>query len=146
MSCNPCPCGYYGDKLRACTCFQSVITNYQQRISGPLLDRIDIHLHVPRVDYQKMSSQRSGKPSSQIRKRVQAARQEQLSRFSRANSAQLSDGNRHLVLFLIKPTVSSLNSSLFFVMLAISHSCSDRYSFCLLLRVHFFGITPQRSL
>ena len=79
---NPCPCGYYGDKLRACTCAQSVITNYQKRISGPLLDRIDIHLQVPRVDYQKLSSQRTGEPSSQIRMRVEAARQRQLARFS----------------------------------------------------------------
>lgn len=78
---NPCPCGYYGDKLRACTCAQSVITNYQKRISGPLLDRIDIHLQVPRVDYQKLSSQRTGEPSSQIRLRVEAARQRQLTRF-----------------------------------------------------------------
>jgi magnesium chelatase family protein len=79
---NPCPCGYYGDKLRACTCAQSVITNYQKRISGPLLDRIDIHLQVPRVDYQKLSSQRTGEPSSQIRARVEAARQRQLARFA----------------------------------------------------------------
>ena len=79
---HACPCGYYGDKLRACTCAQSVITNYQKRISGPLLDRIDIHLQVPRVDYQKLSSQRTGEPSSQIRMRVETARQRQLARFT----------------------------------------------------------------
>lgn len=79
---NPCPCGYYGDNLRACTCAPSVITNYQKRISGPLLDRIDIHVHVPRVDYQKLSSQRQGEPSSAIRVRIEAARQKQLARFA----------------------------------------------------------------
>ena len=88
---NPCPCGYYGDKYRACTCAQSVITNYQTRISGPLLDRIDIHLQVPRVDYQKLSSQRTGEPSSQIRARVEAARQRQLERFSGTKLASNAD-------------------------------------------------------
>lgn len=88
---NPCPCGYYGDKYRACTCAQSVITNYQKRISGPLLDRIDIHLQVPRVDYQKLSSQRTGEPSSQIRARVEAARQRQLERFSGTRLASNAD-------------------------------------------------------
>lgn len=88
---NPCPCGYYGDKYRACTCAQSVITNYQKRISGPLLDRIDIHLQVPRVDYQKLSSPRTGEPSSQIRVRVETARQRQLEQFSGTELASNAD-------------------------------------------------------
>ena len=50
---NPCPCGYYGDPVRECTCSMQTISRYQKRISGPLLDRIDIHIEVPRVDYQK---------------------------------------------------------------------------------------------
>lgn len=79
---NPCPCGYYGDTLRQCTCAPSAITNYQKRISGPLLDRIDIHVHVPRVDFQKLSGQRQGEPSADIRVRVQAARERQLRRFT----------------------------------------------------------------
>ena len=78
---NPCPCGYYGDSQRQCTCAPSAITNYQKRISGPLLDRIDIHLNVPRVDYQHLSSQRLGEPSAVIRERVQAAREIQADRF-----------------------------------------------------------------
>ena len=77
---NPCPCGYYGDNMRQCTCAPSVITNYQKRISGPLLDRIDIHVHVPRVDFQKLSSQRQGEPSSVIQARVEAARSRQTQR------------------------------------------------------------------
>jgi magnesium chelatase family protein len=57
---NPCPCGYYGDTLRACTCTPTQITRYQSRLSGPLLDRIDIHVEVPRVDYDKLMSDERG--------------------------------------------------------------------------------------
>jgi magnesium chelatase family protein len=78
---NPCPCGYYGDSQKPCTCAASTVTKYQKRISGPLLDRIDIHIEVPRVDYDKLSSDRLGESSASIRARVQAARQRQLDRF-----------------------------------------------------------------
>ena len=77
----PCPCGYYGDAVKACTCAPSTVTKYQKRISGPLLDRIDIHVEVPRVDYQKLSSDRLGESSECIRTRVEAARQRQCARF-----------------------------------------------------------------
>ncbi len=79
---NPCPCGYYGDPTRECTCSNALITRYQKRISGPLLDRIDIHIEVPRVDYEKLSSDRLGEPSTAIRARVEAARQMQRERFA----------------------------------------------------------------
>jgi magnesium chelatase family protein len=79
---NPCPCGYFGDTMRQCTCAPAAISSYQKRISGPLLDRIDIHLKVPRVDYQKLSEKRSGESSATIRDRVEAARQIQIKRFS----------------------------------------------------------------
>jgi magnesium chelatase family protein len=78
---NPCPCGYSGDPVKACSCSNQVITRYQKRISGPMLDRIDIHIEVPRVDYDKLSDDRSGEPSSIIQKRVEAARQYQYTRF-----------------------------------------------------------------
>ena len=78
---NPCPCGYYGDSQKACTCAQAVVTKYQKRISGPMLDRIDIHIEVPRVDYEKLSGDRLGETSETIRKRVQAARDIQNQRF-----------------------------------------------------------------
>lgn len=70
---NPCPCGYYGDPERACTCSPSVITRYQKRISGPMLDRIDLHVEVPRVDYEKLTSDRLGEASAEIRARVEDA-------------------------------------------------------------------------
>jgi magnesium chelatase family protein len=78
---NPCPCGYYNDPIKPCICSQGVVTKYQKRISGPLLDRIDIHVEVPRVDYDKLSDSRSGEKSTAIRARVEAARQRQRDRF-----------------------------------------------------------------
>ena len=83
---NPCPCGYYGDSVKECTCSNVMVTRYQKRISGPLLDRIDIHIEVPRVDYEKLSDDRLGEPSSGVQARVEAARERQRERFSaRAN-------------------------------------------------------------
>jgi magnesium chelatase family protein len=78
---NPCPCGYAGDPVKPCTCSSGMITKYQKRISGPLLDRIDIHITVPRVEYEKLSDQRSGEASSAVRARVEAARELQRQRF-----------------------------------------------------------------
>ena len=83
---NPCPCGFFGDSVKACTCAPSTVTKYQKRISGPLLDRIDIHVEVPRVDYQKLSSDRLGESSEAIRGRVECARQKQRERFSNMKS------------------------------------------------------------
>ncbi len=79
---NPCPCGYFGDSLKACTCSMGTVTKYQKRISGPLLDRFDIHIEVPRVEYEKLSDQRLGEASSRIQARVEAARDTQRVRFS----------------------------------------------------------------
>jgi magnesium chelatase family protein len=78
---NPCPCGYYGDPVKPCTCSSSTVTKYQKRISGPLLDRIDIHIEVPRVEYDKLSDRRLGEPSAVIQKRVEASRDIQRGRF-----------------------------------------------------------------
>ncbi len=79
---NPCPCGYYGDPVRACTCSSGEIARYRKRISGPLLDRIDLHIEVPRVDYEKLSDDRRGEPSEVIRARVEAARERQRARLA----------------------------------------------------------------
>jgi magnesium chelatase family protein len=86
---NPCPCGYYGDAVKACTCAPSTVTKYQKRISGPLLDRIDIHVEVPRVDYQKLSSDRLGESSEAIRERVESARSKQRERFLKVKSSNV---------------------------------------------------------
>ena len=79
---NPCPCGFYGDAVRECSCSMNMITRYQKRLSGPLLDRIDIHLDVPRVEYEKLSSERQGEPSAAVRERVERARDVQRARFA----------------------------------------------------------------
>ncbi len=86
---NPCPCGYYGDSQKPCTCAPAMVTKYQKRISGPLLDRIDIHIEVPRVDYEKLSSARLGETSESIRARVQAARDIQNKRFANGTSSDI---------------------------------------------------------
>jgi len=80
---NPCPCGYLGDPNHKCLCTYPTIQRYRTRISGPLLDRIDIHIDVPPVNYTELSSQREGEPSSQIRERVIKARKIQEERFSK---------------------------------------------------------------
>ncbi len=79
---NPCPCGYYGDPERACTCAPGIIQRYRKRLSGPLLDRIDLHIEVPRVAYDKLSKATLGEPSDAIRTRVEAARERQRQRFA----------------------------------------------------------------
>jgi magnesium chelatase family protein len=79
---NPCPCGYYGDNERECTCSMTLVSRYQKRLSGPLLDRIDIHIEVPRVPFQKLSDERRGESSGSIRARVEGARARQTARFA----------------------------------------------------------------
>lgn len=81
---NPCPCGYYGSPDQACSCSHADITRYRRRVSGPLLDRIDLHVDVPRVKTGKLFDHETTKAESsrQIRERVQAARERQLQRFA----------------------------------------------------------------
>jgi magnesium chelatase family protein len=76
----------YDDTQISCTCASAVVTKYQKRISGPLLDRIDVYIEVPRVDYEKLSGDRMGETSESIRKRVQAARNIQQQRFAGSQS------------------------------------------------------------
>ena len=80
-SMNPCPCGYYGDPTHHCVCSPGQITRYLSKISGPLLDRIDIHCEVPVVPFKDLSQMSPGEPSSAIRERVLKARQMQEERF-----------------------------------------------------------------
>jgi magnesium chelatase family protein len=78
---NPCPCGNYGNPNQECTCTPMQIQKYVGRISGPLLDRIDLHVEVPAVKYTELASKRSGEPSAAIRRRVMMAREVQMGRF-----------------------------------------------------------------
>jgi len=92
---NPCPCGYSGDPVKECTCSHVMIQRYRKRISGPLLDRIDIHIEVPRVEYDKLSDDRLGEPSADIRARIEKARNLQRQRF--AGIAGGANGNLSLL-------------------------------------------------
>lgn len=82
-SMNPCPCGYYNDPEKQCDCSYQEIRRYNHKISGPLLDRIDIQIRVPRVTYKELTATEKAEPSAVIRQRVVAARQRQLKRFEK---------------------------------------------------------------
>ena len=118
---NPCPCGFFGDETRPCTCMPHMITRYQKRISGPILDRIDIHISVPAVKVEKLTGKFQSEPSSTIQKRVQRARDIQLKRFKGLKITSNSEmNNKQLKQFcnldeqsilLLKQAISKLNLS-----------------------------------
>jgi magnesium chelatase family protein len=102
-SLNPCPCGYRNDPRRECRCNVMQIEKYMAKISGPLLDRIDLHIEVPPVPFSELSSTTSGTTSAQMRDQVEAARQVQAERFpdstTRANARMTTrEIRRHCVL------------------------------------------------
>ena len=102
-----CPCGFYGDPVKECSCSASSIARYQKRISGPLLDRNNIHVEVPRVYYEKLVDKRNVETSETIRKQEQAARERQLQRFKAMNQLHLSARAFHRVLKLAR-TIADL--------------------------------------
>jgi magnesium chelatase family protein len=79
---NPCPCGFYGDPFKQCSCTPSMVARYQHRISGPFLDRIDIFIEVPHIDYEKLADNRLGERSEAVQRRVVAARAIQIKRLT----------------------------------------------------------------
>lgn len=79
---NPCPCGYFGHPTRSCTCSAAAAQRYLARVSGPLLDRIDLHIEVPPVEFEQLASKTPGESSASIRQRVNQARAVQQARFS----------------------------------------------------------------
>jgi magnesium chelatase family protein len=95
---NPCPCGYYSDPNRECACRPQAIRSYLSRISGPLLDRIDIHVEVPAVRYQDLAGKPSGETSASIRERVVTARRRQIERFGGHDGVYTNAhmGSRHI--------------------------------------------------
>jgi magnesium chelatase family protein len=82
-----CPCGYYGDPIKPGTCSNATVTKYQKCISGSLLGCIEFNIEVPRVEYEKLSDQRFGEPSSEIQRRMEAARERQHQRFASLKSS-----------------------------------------------------------
>ena len=111
-SMNPCPCGYYGDPTHHCVCSPGQIQRYMNKISGPLLDRIDIQVEVSALKYSQLSSASSGEPSSEIRKRVIAARQIQENRYREYPgihcNAQMTDRLLHQYCVMDEETNSTL--------------------------------------
>jgi magnesium chelatase family protein len=85
---NPCPCGYFNDPKRECRCSPMQVQRYRERISGPLLDRIDIHLEVPAVEFRDLSGIETGETSAAIREQVQRAREVQLARFDKSSKVR----------------------------------------------------------
>ena len=79
---NPCPCGYFGHPTRSCTCSAAAAQRYLARVSGPLLDRIDLHIEVPPVQFDELAARKPGESSAAIRERVNAAREVQKKRFA----------------------------------------------------------------
>lgn len=117
---NPCPCGFLGDRRRSCNCMPGQIAKYQRKISGPLLDRIDIYLEVPAVEVEKLSSDIQAEDSKTIRDRVTKARKIQSDRFTGKTLTNSGMGNEEIREFaiiseeglnLLKMAISSLNLS-----------------------------------
>jgi magnesium chelatase family protein len=93
---NPCPCGYYGDPKRECRCSGNQVERYRQRISGPLLDRIDLHVEAPAVEYKELSDTIPAESSSAIRNRILKARSIQQNRFSKPAKAKKTTCNARM--------------------------------------------------
>jgi len=96
---NPCPCGYFNDRTRECHCSPMMIQRYISKISGPLLDRIDVHIDVPAVNYRELRNSTAPESSADVRARVLRARETQLNRFARAGEriyANAQTGSREI--------------------------------------------------
>lgn len=136
-SMNPCPCGYLNDPEHDCSCSPSQIIKYQKKISGPLLDRIDLCIEVPRIKFDKLSSEELEESSEDIQKRVEAARQIQKERFKGKDVISNSEMNSQIVkefcptdeetINLLKTAVSQFNLSArsYYKILKIARTIAD---------------------
>lgn len=134
---NPCPCGFFGDPVRECRCAPSAVTRYQKRISGPLLDRMDIHLEVPRIDYEQLADRRAGERSEVVRGRVEDARAIQATRYTDTEMvtnadmgpkevqkyARLDEAGEHLVRMAVRQL--SLSARAYHRVLKLSRTIAD---------------------
>ncbi len=154
---NPCPCGFLGDKKRQCSCFPGQIAKYQRRVSGPLLDRIDIYLEIPAVDVDKLSADLTVEDSKAIRKRVIRARQIQRGRFKTGHILTNSEmGNAEIKNFcqitqegleLLKQAISSINLSArgYHRVLKLSRTIADLDGLDSILTEHIAEALQYRS-
>jgi magnesium chelatase family protein len=92
---NPCPCGYHGDTKRACRCSDAVVERYRRKISGPLLDRIDLHVEAPAVEYKELSDTIPAESSAAIRERIIKAREIQRHRFAKSKKVSCNARMTH---------------------------------------------------
>jgi len=134
---NPCPCGFFGDKIKKCQCSETQILNYQKRLSGPIIDRIDLHVNVPRLEFNKLYENSISEASAKIKARVEKARSVQSIRFQNLNYLTNADMNSHDTrqfcklsgdaLNLIKTATSKLNLSprSYFRVLKIARTIAD---------------------
>jgi magnesium chelatase family protein len=106
---NPCPCGNATDPEKTCVCSPQTIIRYQQKISGPILDRIDLHVEVPRIKFEKLAEDSSGEKSEQVRERVEKARSLQKERFSGTKIISNSEMNSEQIKNFCKLSEDSLN-------------------------------------
>ena len=134
---NPCPCGNATDPERICSCSPSQVVKYQRKISGPILDRIDLHIEVPRLKFEKLEGEESGETSSEIRKRVEKAREIQKERFKNSSIIINSEMNSHQIkefcpldeksIELLKMAVSSmrLSARAYYRLIKIARTIAD---------------------
>ena len=136
-SMNPCPCGYNSDKEKECRCSPTQVLSYRKKISGPILDRIDLHIEVPRVAVEKLTAEHTGENSESIRERVESARKMQYERFKDSpyitNSEMTSEAVRRLCPLedgsktILSQAASSLRLSArsYFRMIRIARTIAD---------------------
>lgn len=155
---NPCPCGYRSDKERNCTCSQLQYEHYRQRISGPLYDRIDLFIEVPRVETDALTRIASGEASAPIRSRVQAARDRQQIRLKDTGLTTNAQVSSELVTRLFKPTPEAeyvlkqavqrfrLSARSYFRLLKVSQTIADLAEAAMIEGPHVAEALQYRSL
>jgi magnesium chelatase family protein len=155
---NPCPCGYRSDKERACTCSPIQYEHYRQRISGPLLDRIDLYIEVPRVETQALTQIPCGETSETLRGRVQAARDRQLIRLKDTGLTTNAQATSEVVSRLFLPTSQAeqlltqaiqrfrLSARSYFRLLKVSQTIADLAQMEQIQDVHVAEALQYRSL
>lgn len=155
---NPCPCGNHGSRTQQCRCTSSQIQRYRARISGPLMDRIDIHIEMPEVGYAELSDRSNGEPSSAIRARVNAARARQRKRFEKDGILCNAQMNSHQVRSYCSPDAESekllrqayaqlqLSARAYQRILKVARTIADVEGSESILREHYAEAIQYRSL
>lgn len=155
---NPCPCGYFGHPTRKCTCSEAAVARYLAKVSGPLLDRLDIHIEVPPVNFDELSSNEKSEPSSEVKKRVDKARKIQNERFAGTGitcNARITPARLHEFCPLDDKARSTLQNSFnalglsaraYDRIIKVSRTIADMDSSELIKRDHIFEAVQYRSL